>query len=78
MKEIKTRYFTFEPYECLAVEEYLEMMAKQGWLLDTINRPFFRFKKIEPQNLRFYVDIPNVREDRLGDYIEYCKAAGWI
>lgn len=77
MKEIKTRYFTFEPYECLAVEEYLEMMAKQGWLLDTINRPFFRFKKIEPQNLRFYVDIPNVREDRLGDYIEYCKAAGW-
>lgn len=77
MKEIKTRYFTFEPYECLAVEEYLEMMAKQGWLLDTINRPFFRFKKIEPQNLKFYVDIPNVREDRLGDYIEYCKAAGW-
>jgi len=77
MKEIKTRYFTFEPYECLAVEEYLEMMAKQGWLLDTINRPFFRFKKIEPQNLRFYVDIPNVREDRLEDYIEYCKAAGW-
>lgn len=77
MKEIKTRYFTFEPYECLAVEEYLEMMAKQGWLLDTINRPFFRFKKIEPQNLRFYVDIPNVREDRLGDYIEYCRAAGW-
>jgi hypothetical protein len=77
MKEIKTRYFTFEPYECLAVEEYLEMMAKQGWLLDTINRPFFRFKKIEPQNLRFYVDIPNVREDRLGDYKEYCKAAGW-
>lgn len=77
MKEIKTRYFTFETYECLAVEEYLEMMAKQGWLLDTINRPFFRFKKIEPQNLRFYVDIPNVREDRLGDYIEYCKAAGW-
>lgn len=43
MKEIKTRYFTFEPYECLAVEEYLEMMAKQGWLLDTINRPFFSF-----------------------------------
>jgi hypothetical protein len=77
MKEIKTRYFTFEPYECLAVEEYLEMMAKQGWLLDRINRPFFRFKRIEPQNLRFYVDIPNVREDRLGDYIEYCKAAGW-
>ncbi|QLY80291.1 DUF2812 domain-containing protein [Clostridium intestinale] len=77
MKEIKTRYFNFEPYECLAVEEYLEMMAKQGWLLDKINRPFFRFKKIEPQNLRFYVDIPNVREDRLGDYIEYCKAAGW-
>ncbi|ERK28890.1 DUF2812 domain-containing protein [Clostridium intestinale] len=77
MKEIKTRYFTFEPYECLAVEEYLEIMAKQGWLLDTINRPFFRFKRIEPQNLRFYVDIPNVREDRLGDYIEYCKAAGW-
>ncbi|SHI46670.1 DUF2812 domain-containing protein [Clostridium intestinale] len=77
MKEIKTRYFNFEPYECLAVEEYLEMMAKQGWLLDTINRPFFRFKRIEPQNLRFYVDIPNVREDRLGDYIEYCRAAGW-
>jgi hypothetical protein len=77
MKEIKTRYFNFEPYECLAVEEYLEMMEKQGWLLDKINRPFFRFKKIEPQNLRFYVDIPNVREDRLGDYIEYCRAAGW-
>ena len=84
MRNKKTVYFLYEPYECSALEEYFEAMAESGWLIKSINGPFLKFEKIEPKKLKFSVDIlnkissydPDDSEDAL-DYREYCEAAGW-
>ena len=84
MRNKKTVYFLYEPYECSALEEYFEAMAESGWLIKSINRPFLKFERIEPKKLKFSVDIlnkiskydPDDSEDAL-DYREYCEAAGW-
>ena len=84
MRNKKTVFFLYEPYECSALEEYFEAMAESGWLIKSINRPFLKFEKIEPRKLKFSVDIlnkissydPDDSEDAL-DYREYCEAAGW-
>jgi len=84
MRNKKTVYFLYEPYECSALEEYFEAMAESGWLIKSINRPFLKFERIEPKKLKFSVDIlnkiskydPDDSDDAL-DYREYCEAAGW-
>ncbi|WP_326512429.1 DUF2812 domain-containing protein [Clostridium intestinale] len=84
MRNKKTVFFLYEPYECSALEEYFEAMAESGWLIKSINRPFLKFERIEPKKLKFSVDIlnkissydPEDSEDAL-DYREYCEAAGW-
>ncbi|MBU3110620.1 DUF2812 domain-containing protein [Clostridium lacusfryxellense] len=80
----KTTFFDFLPRECLAVEEYLELMAEKGWLLQSNKGYFFKFKKIEPQNIKYSVDvIPKasifgpIDSDLALKYREYCQAAGW-
>ena len=40
-----------------AMEAYLEDMAKKGWMLEKVGRITAKFKAIEPQNLKFYVDV---------------------
>jgi hypothetical protein len=47
IKNIKITFFNFLPFECSAAEEYLEIMAEKGWLLESITGNFFKFKKIE-------------------------------
>lgn len=83
-KDKKTRNFMYQPYECTAVEEYLENMAEKGWLLERISGYFFTFKKIEPKKLKYSVDtfskisVLDVDDSDIAiDYREYCRAAGW-
>ncbi|ADL53492.1 DUF2812 domain-containing protein [Clostridium cellulovorans] len=83
-KNKKRTYFYYMPYECNAVEEYLESMAEKGWLLESTKGALFKFKRIEPQKLKFSVDIFNKVSvfdhkdtDVALEYREYCEAAGW-
>lgn len=83
-KDIKRTYFMYLPYECSAVEEYLEKMAEKGWLLDSTKRGFFKFKKIETRKIKYSVDVldrvsvfDHNDSDVALEYREYCKAAGW-
>lgn len=83
-KDKKTTNFMYQPYECTAVEEYLENMAEKGWLLERISGYFFTFKKIEPKKLKYSVDtfskisVLDVDDSDIAiDYREYCRAAGW-
>ncbi|MGG7078561.1 DUF2812 domain-containing protein [Clostridium sardiniense] len=55
-KDTKITLCTFEPYECNAVKEYLEMMAEKGWMLQSISMNFFKFKKIEPRKISYSVN----------------------
>lgn len=83
-KYIKRTFFVFSPYECAAVEEYLELMSQKGWLLLSIKGNFFKFKKIKPKNIKYSVDVlhkasifDHKDSDVALEYREYCKAAGW-
>ncbi|WP_270563428.1 DUF2812 domain-containing protein [Clostridium beijerinckii] len=82
--DTKITFLIYSPYEYTAVEEYLEIMAKKGWLLTKIKGPFFRFKKIEPQKIKYSVDVigkisyyDSKKYNELLEYREYCSAAGW-
>ena len=46
-KNMKIKNLIYLPYECSAVEEYLEQMAEKGWLLESIKGSSFKFKKTE-------------------------------
>ena len=83
-KNKKTTYFMYQPYECTAVEEYLEHMAEKGWFLEKISGFLFTFKRIEPKKIKYTVDafskisvLDAEDSDEAMDYREYCRAAGW-
>lgn len=85
IKDTKTTFFIYFPYECAAVEEYLEEMAEKGWLLQSIKGNFFKFKKIEAKKIKYSVDVFNKvsvfdhKDSNVAlEYREYCEAAGWI
>ena len=74
----------FQLYECGAMKEYLEEMALKGWRLKSFSRLFFYFEQIEPQALLYSVEIfskasvnDSIPTPHTGEYIEYCRAAGW-
>lgn len=82
--DIKITFLFYTPYECTAIEEYLENMAEAGWLLTKIKGHFFKFKKIKPHKIKYSVDVigkissfDSKRYAELLDYREYCIAAGW-
>ena len=56
-KNKKRVLFNFMPYECAAVEEFLEEEASKGWLLTSISGNIFKFEKIKARKLKFTVDI---------------------
>lgn len=83
-KDIKRTFFTFLPYECSAAEEYLELMAEKGWLLQSVKGNFYKFKKTGLKNIKYSVDVlqkvsvfDHKDSDVAVEYREYCKAAGW-
>jgi hypothetical protein len=83
-KDTKRTFFTFLPYECSAAEEYLELMAEKGWLLQSGKGKFLKFKKIEPKRINYSVDVldkisifDRKDSDVALEYREYCKVAGW-
>lgn len=83
-KDTKRVLFKFSPYECTAVEEYLEEMAQEGWLLESITMNVLKFKRIESKKIKYSVDIlhkvstfDHRDTDLKLEYREYCEAAGW-
>jgi len=74
------RNVIFRAYECDAIVEYLEEMAKEGWRLKGYD-PYFVFERIEPQVLHYAVEV--FEEDYAfelstdGKELEHCKEGGW-
>ncbi len=67
-----------------AMEEYLEKMAEKGWMLVKIGKYIAKFRAIEPQKLKFYVDVfkkggtltPDNNEE-IVEYRKLCQESGW-
>lgn len=83
-KTTKTTIFMFSLLDYKAMEEYFEKMASQGWMLEKIGAWTVKFRKTDPQNLIFTVDLfpyltafdsPN--NTGLKDYHDLCEQSGW-
>lgn len=67
-----------------AMEDYLEEMAKKGWMLEKIGRFTAKFRAIEPQKLKFYVDVfkkggilTSENNEEIVEYRKLCQESGW-
>ena len=56
-KNVKREIFFFWRYEALAIEEYLERKALEGWFLRGICGYIFTFEKREVSNIKYLVRI---------------------
>lgn len=79
----KRSFCTFELYETEALAEYLERMARKGWMLEKFGK-LLTFHRIRPADLKFNVTImenasvfDSFQDDRLTEFRELCRDAGW-
>lgn len=84
MSKTKRVFWGFLFLDYKAIEEYLEEMAKKGWMLEKLGRWTAKFRAIEPQKLKFYIDVfkgegpfspENTEETE--EYRNLCKESGW-
>lgn len=74
------KYIPFEDIDCPALSLYLEEMASNGWLLYDIVAGISKFKKTNPQEIKFSIDIFDEdanSKKQYKEYLEMCSAAGW-
>lgn len=73
-------------YDHTGMERHLEKMAAKGWLLESNGTTLWRYRRIEPQKLRFSVAYyPDATEsDPIAPsegeltFWDYCAQAGWV
>lgn len=78
----KVVFLCFDKTDCETLEEYLNEMAKKGWLLTKIKNYHLTFVKTDKINLKYNVDPlgNNFDGDSYVDkitYIKYCKDHNW-
>ncbi|MFA9423534.1 MAG: DUF2812 domain-containing protein [Sedimentibacter sp.] len=78
-------FWGFFSLDYQVMKTYLEEMAEKGWMLEKVGRSIAKFRAIEPQKLKFYVDVfkeggpldPEKTEESEA-YRSLCKESGWI
>lgn len=78
-------FWGFFSLDYKAMGTYLEEMAEKGWMLKEVRRYIAKFKAIEPQKIKFYVDVfkeggpltPEKTEES-EEYRKLCQESGWI
>ena len=84
MKETKKILCHFSFYDQVKIQEKLEEMAEQGWMVDQPGNFTWTFKRMEPQKLRFSVTYfpsasefdPGPTESELTK-LDFCAQDGW-
>lgn len=81
-KDIKRELFVYTTGDYFSLKEYFEDKAREGWLIEKIGFNIAKYKRIEPTDLTFIVDIyPNFNEgidkDDLTSYKSKFEDAGW-
>lgn len=84
MRKTKTRMELFSLHDHVGLTKHLEKQAQKGWLLEYIGRLGWRYRRIEPTQLKFAVTYfppasmydpePSEQERTFQDY---CEQAGW-
>lgn len=78
-------FWGFFSLDYQVMKTYLEEMAEKGWMLEKVGRHLAKFRAIEPQKLKFYVDVfkeggpltPEKTEESEA-YRNLCQESGWI
>jgi len=80
----KRVFWGFFSLDYKAIEVYLEEMAEKGWMIEKVGRMTAKFRAIEPQKLKFYVDVfkeggPLAPEKtkEAEEYRRLCQESGW-
>ena len=84
MREYRNFLARFALYDKIGICKYLEKKAAKGWMLVEMGLFFWKFKRIEPQKLKFSVVYfknaseydPRLTESQLR-FQEYCEYTGW-
>lgn len=84
MKETKKIFCHFSFYDQVRIQEKLEEMAEQGWMVDKPGNFTWTFKRMEPKKLRFSVIYfpgasefdPGPTESELTK-LDFCAQDGW-
>ncbi len=72
-------------YDRSGVVRHLEEMAEKGWLVETMNGFYWKYRRTEPQQLRFSITyFPKASQfapapvEGLEIFRELCAEAGWV
>lgn len=83
MEEIKKEINVYSYYDCTGIENHLKKMAEKGWMLKEIMGRNWKYRRIEPRSMSFFVSyypkkvsFDDMTDDRL-KYIEENSVAGW-
>ena len=84
MRKTKRRMETLSFYDHTGMTCHWEKMARRGWLLDKMGGVLWRYRKIEPQRLRFamtyFPEVTGFEPDTpaaQSDMQAFCAQAGW-
>lgn len=84
MKETKRKLVFFAPYDYDGMINHFEEMSEAGWLIESVKGNLWKYKKIQPQKLKFavthfeYFTVNEAAPDNgQNEFVEICAEAGW-
>ena len=84
MKDIRLKLEFFAPYDYDGMTSHFEQMALDGWLIVGVKGNLWKYKKIEPQKLKFavthfeYFTVNEAAPDNgQNEFVQMCAEAGW-
>lgn len=78
-KDIKKELFLYSATDYFSLKEHFEEMARKGWMLEDIGFLTAIYRKIEPKELVFSVELypKTANEDDKKSFINLCEESGW-
>lgn len=84
MKNTKRKLEFFAPYDYDGMTSHFEEMAAEGWLIEKVRGNLWKYKKIQPQKLKFavthfenYTFNEAAPDNGQSEFVEMCQASGW-
>ena len=84
MKETKRKLVFFAPYDYDRMTNHFEEMSEAGWLIESVKGNLWKYKKIQPQKLKFavthfeYFTVNEAAPDNgQTEFLEMCESSGW-
>lgn len=84
MKNTKRKLEFFAPYDYDGMTDHFEQMAADGWLIVGVKGNLWKYKKIQPQKLKFavthfeYFTVNESAPDNgQNEFLEMCTQSGW-